>query len=334
MITKCYKLAAGVAVATALLVGGPASAQDRTGWPSSIKIGTASQGGTYFIYGAGWGNLVQESLKVTATPEVTGGPVQNMAMVHSGDLQFGMVTMGPAYEGWVGESELAPGMKMDNVRAMFPMYETPFHMIALARSNITKVADLNGKTVGVSPRGGTAGTYFPRFFQDLGINVRAQYGGASDQAGQLQDGLLDTFAFAAGVPISAFSQVEAQTPAVVFAFNEEEIQTLLNKYPSLSEFTIPAGTYRSVTTDLPTVSMWNFAIANKDVPASMVYEIMKTVLDNNDRMVEIHRSALETLPENMVHNKFLPFHAGAVRYFQEKGIEVPAELIPAEYQAN
>lgn len=330
MLKKYSKLAAGVAVAAAMAVSGTALAQDKAGWPSSVKVGTASQGGTYFIYGAGWASLVQEMLGVNATPEVTGGPVQNMALVHAGDLQFGMVTMGPAFDGWTGASELAPGVAMTNVRALFPMYETPFQAISLASKNISKVTDLDGKTVGVGPRGGTPGSYWPRFLADLGVKAKVQYGGASDQAGQLQDGLLDSFAFAAGIPISAFSQVEAQNPATIFAFNDEEVKTLLAKHPSVSEFIIPAGTYKSQTTDLKTVSMWNFAVAHKDMPESLVYEIMKVVLDNNQRMVQIHKSSTETLAKNMIHNKFLPFHPGAVRYFKEKGIDVPAAVTPAK----
>lgn len=329
-LKSCFKYAASLALAATVLVASPALAQDRTGWPSSIKIGTASQGGTYFVYGAGWGNLVQEQLKVNSTAEVTGGPTQNMALVHAGDLQFGMITMGPGHEAWTGESAIAPGVKMQNVRAMFPMYQTPFQIIALKRSGIASVADLNGKRVGVGPRGGTAGGNWPRYFADLGLKVNVQYGGASDQAGQVQDGLIDAFAFAAGVPISAFSQLEAQHPANIFSVTEEELAKLLEKYPSISRFDLPAGSYRSLEQDIPTFAMWNFAIAHQDMPESLVYEIMKVVLDNNDRMLQIHGSAEETLSKNMVNNGFMWFHPGAIRYYKEKGFEVPAHLIPPE----
>ena len=33
---------------------------DRSDWPESFTVGTASQGGTYFAYGSGWANLVAE----------------------------------------------------------------------------------------------------------------------------------------------------------------------------------------------------------------------------------------------------------------------------------
>jgi len=334
MISGRNRNLVGLLAAAALAVGlaGGAAAQDKSGWPASVKVGTASQGGTYFIYGAGWAGLVQEKLGIATATEATGGPVQNMALVNAGDLDFAMTTMGPAYDAWTGESELAPGVEMRDVRAMFPMYQTPFQMVALKSSGISSASGMAGKRVGVGPRGGTPGSYFPRFFKQLGLDVNVQYGGAADLAGQLQDGLLDVFAFAAGIPISAFSQVEAQNPANFFTWSDEQLQTLLDKNPSVSPFTIPAGTYKNQTEDQKTVSMWNFAIANKEMPESLVYGIMKTVLGDHDRMMQIATASKETLLENWDKNNFLWFHPGAIKYYKEMGITVPEKLIPPEYK--
>jgi uncharacterized protein len=331
MQSRFYSLLGGAAIA-ALVMSAPAGAQDKSDWPSSLKVGTASQGGTYFIYGSGWAGLVQEMLGVNTSSEATGGPVQNFALVQTNDLQLAMTTMGPAREAWDGESPIAPGVEMRDVRATFPMYQTPFQVVALQSSGIDEIADLDGKTVGVGPRGGTCGTYWPQFLEALGVNAEVQYGGASDLAGQLQDGLIDAFAFCAGLPIAAFSEVEAQNPANIFAFTEEEQAQLVEEFP-VSAFEIPGGLYKSAPEPTNSVAMWNFGIAHKDVPESLVYEIMKVVLDNNDRMTQIHGAAEETLPENYVHNTFLPFHPGAVKYFQEKGLELSDEVLPPESES-
>lgn len=327
-LRNTFATAAAAAVAASFAL--PAAAQDQEGWPESVTVGTASQGGTYFVYGAGWAGLVQEMTGVNASSEVTGGPVQNMALVHQGNLDFAMTTMGPAFDGWTGESELAPGMEMTNVRAMFPMYMTPFQVVTLEGNDIETISDLEGQVLGVGPRGGTPGSYWPRFLEELGVDAEIRYGGAADLAGQLQDGLIDAFAFAAGLPISAFSQVEAQADAHIFAFSEDEQQQLVDAFPSVAPFTVPADTYRSQEEEQRTVAMWNFAIANKDMPESFVYEIMKTVLDNHDRMMDIHRAAENTRPEHWDKNTFLWFHPGAVKYYEEQGFDLPDDVIPPE----
>ncbi|MBC7158316.1 MAG: TAXI family TRAP transporter solute-binding subunit, partial [Rhodobacteraceae bacterium] len=226
---RLITIAAAAATAATLATG--AVAQDRSGWPSDLTVGTASQGGTYFVYGNGLASFIGESLGLNASGEVTGGPVQNVTLVQTGDHDIGLVTMGPAFDAWNGNSELAPGLEHKDIRALFPMYQTPFQVVALESSGITSVGDLEGKRVSVGPAGGTPGTYWPRFIETLGVDANISFAGAADAASQLKDALIDAFAFAAGVPISAFSQLAAETDVVMFGFTPEERATILEKHP-------------------------------------------------------------------------------------------------------
>ncbi|CAO1658520.1 C4-dicarboxylate ABC transporter substrate-binding protein [Halomonas sp. NYA30] len=315
---------------SALLVAAASSAQaqaDRSGWPDNFTVGTASQGGTYFVYGSGWANFIADELGVSGGGEVTGGPTQNLALVHTGDMAFGLTTMGPASDAVKGESPLAPGMKMDNVCAMFPMYETPFSITALADSGIETISDIpDGARIGFGPAASTSDTYFPAILETLGVDFERRNGGWSDLGGQLQDGLLDVVAFAAGIPIPAVSQLEVQTDVNIIEFNEEELATVLENYP-VAEFMIPANTYTTLEEDARAVSMWNFAIAGCDLPEDFVYEVTKATMENNDRMRSVHRSAETTIPENIKHNTVLPFHPGAARWYEENGYEIADDMI-------
>ncbi|EPC00194.1 C4-dicarboxylate ABC transporter substrate-binding protein [Litchfieldella anticariensis FP35 = DSM 16096] len=300
---------------------------DRSEWPQSFTMGTASQGGTYFVYGSGWANLIADELGLSGGGEVTGGPTQNLALVHSGEIAFGMTTMGPATDAMNGESPLAPGVVMDNVCAMFPMYETPFSIAALSSSGITSISEIpDGARIGFGPAGSTSDTYFPAILEELGVNFERRNGGWNDLGGQLQDGLLDVIAFAAGIPIPAVSQLEVQTDVNIIEFTEEEQQQAIDAFP-VSEFSIPASTYTTLEDDARAVSMWNFAIAGCDLPEDFVYEATRITMENNDRMREIHRSAATTIPENVVHNKVIPFHPGAARWFNENGYEIDEAMI-------
>jgi hypothetical protein len=42
--------------------------------------------------------------------------------------------------------------------------------------------------------------------------------------------------------------------------------------------------------------MWNFAIANCDLPESFVYAVVDVVMSDNERMVNIHRAAAPPCP--------------------------------------
>ena len=302
--------------------------QDRTGWPESFTVGTASQGGTYFAYGSGWANLVAEELGLSGGGEVTGGPMQNMALVHTGDAQFGMTTMGPAAESLQGTNPIAPGLQMTGACAMFPMYQTPFSVTALSSSGIASIADIPaGARIGFGPAGSTSDTYFPRMMEELGVEFERRNGGWSDLGGQLQDGLLDVIAFAAGVPVPAVSQLEVQTDVNIIEFTEEEQAQIMAAFP-VSAFNIAADSYTTLEAPARSVSMWNFAIANCDLPASFVEAVVDVVMSDNERMVNIHRAARSTLPENWDKNGVLMWHPGAAKWFMENaGADIPADMI-------
>ena len=312
-----------------MLVSTAAFAEDRAGWPESFTVATASQGGTYFAYGSGWANLVAEELGLSGSGEVSGGPGQNMATVHAGDVQFGMTTMGPAAEAVAGLNPIAPGLQMTNACAMFPMYQTPFSVTALSSSGITSVSEIPaGARIGFGPAGSTSDTYFPRMMETLGVDFERRNGGWNDLGGQLQDGLLDVIAFAAGVPVPAVSQLEVQTDVNIIEFTEEEQTKILEEFP-VANFSIAADTYSTLEADARAVSMWNFAIANCDLPASFVNAVVEVIMSDNERMVNIHKAARSTVPSNWdKNNGVLTWHPGAAQWFIDNaGADIPADQI-------
>jgi uncharacterized protein len=216
---------------------------------------------------------------------------------------------------------------MDNVCAIFPMYQTPFSVTALSSSGITSISEIpDGATIGFGPAGSTSDTYFPRMMETLGVNFERRNGSWSDLGSQLQDGLIDVVAFAAGIPIPAVSQLEVQTDVNIISMTDAEAKKITDNFP-VAEFIIPASTYQSLEKDSRVVSMWNFAIANCELPESLVYEITKLTMENNDQMVSIHKAATTSVPKNYDKNKVLPWHPGAARWFNENGYEIPASEI-------
>ncbi len=269
--------------------------------------------------------MISEALGVNAGVEITGGPVQNVTLVETGEHQLGFVTLGPADEARRGESPLMPGVPHESVRALFPMYQTPLQAAVLASSDIESFQDLQGKRVGVGPAGGTSATYWTRFFENAeGYgDVTIPNAGGPDTAGQLKDGLIDAFVYAAGLPTGAYSQLAVENDVRFLSMDDETLATMKKIVPAMADFTIPADTYEDQPEDLQTVSLWNFAIAHADMPESLAYEITALAMENHDRMMTNHAAARETLPENVVKNTVIPFHPGAARWFTENGYDVP-----------
>ncbi|MEE4117931.1 MAG: TAXI family TRAP transporter solute-binding subunit, partial [Paracoccaceae bacterium] len=91
---------------------------------------------------------------------------------------------------------------------------------------------------------------------------------------------------------------------------------------------IAADTYQTLEAPARSVSMWNFAIANCDLPASFVNAVVDVVMSDNERMVNIHRAARSTVPENWDKNGVLMWHPGAAQWFEENaGADIPDDMI-------
>jgi TRAP transporter TAXI family solute receptor len=313
----------------ALCAQAPAQPKPNPAWPKSLTLGTASIGGTYVIYGKAWADLVNRKLGTHIAIQHTEGPNQNIALTHARLTDFGMTTMGVAQQGWNGKGEWTKGKQFRHVRATFPMYNTPFHFVALEKSGIRSVSDLRGRKAGVGPRSGTCGTYFPLIFKALGVDVTVRNGPAADMAANLQDGLIEAFPFCAGLPIAAYQELESANRVRYFTFGKDDIRRIKAALPELSDAVIPKGTYRQLHEDQPTVGVFNIGLVHKDLPEDLVYLVVKSVLESTEELVKAHPAAKETVLENWKRNTVIPFHPGALRYLKERGISVPASLQPS-----
>jgi len=295
---------------------------------ATLTIGTASVGGTYYVYGEAIAKVLTEKTKYQVVPQQTQGPNQNIVMVDENKIELGMVTMGVALQGLRGSGSWTKGKKFENIRALFPMYEMTLQCLALKKSGITSFKQLEGKTVGTGPKAGTPGTYFPLIFDALGMKVNVRNGQSADQGVQLGDGVLDAFCFGAGLPIPVFSEVDSSQQVVFFTWTDAEIAAIRKALPEFSESLIPKGFYKQQPANQKTVGLFNFAIANKAMADDVAYVVTKTILENNAAMVRGHPAAKETIAANATRDSFLTFHPGAVRYYKEKGIKLDPGALP------
>ena len=195
---------------------------------------------TFFVYGSGWANLVAEELGVTGAGEVTGGPMQNMALVHTGDLAFGLTTMGPAQESLNGTNPIAPGLQMDNVLRHVPDVPdaVPPRGTRLRGHHLACRRFRDGSVIGFGPAGSSADTYFPAMLEELGVSFERRNGGWDDLGSQMQDGLLDAIGFGRRRADSDREPARGGRPDIsIVGFTADELATITENFP-VSEFAV------------------------------------------------------------------------------------------------
>lgn len=311
--TRIAVLAAGMVVAAA-----GAFAQQATG----LSLLTAPKGSAFLPYGEGLAKYLDGAGGPKLEVKESKGSIENLQTVNASPTTLGLAFLGSAHQAVTGAA-WANGNKHENVRALFPMYDTSFQIVALRSKNINSIKDLNGKKVGVGPAGGPAEVYFKAVAEVAGIQPVIVAGAPADLGKQAASGEIDALWQGAIAPIPALTAVQGQADAVVFGLTDAEVEGMLKKFPFMAVATVPAGAYKGQTAPIKSVSAWNFVIAHKDLPESVAYALTKAALSATDPAKQVHAFAAQTRAENVVANRILPLHPGAAKFYAEKGVKLP-----------
>ena len=314
-----FDVVRALALAAVLVSPWPTSSREAH-WPESLTIGTGSAGGTYYVYGEGLARLLTHQLDLPVVMRPTEGPSQNILLLETGEIQIGFVTQGVALQAWNSGGVATGGRPVRAMRAMFPMYDTPFQFVALQNTGVQSLTDLGGRRVGLGPEGGTGAIYAPRLFRTWAIDAQLVHGDWNDLAAQLIEGKIDALAVAAGVPFPAMADIERSTKIQYIPVAQSQILAARLEIPELGPSLVAAGSYPSLREHYPTVGLFNFAVVRSDLPDDLVYAIVEAVFANHNRLIEIHPAAVETVPTNFIRNSFMPFHNGAARWYHNNAV--------------
>lgn len=294
-----------------------------------LLLGTSSQGGTYYVWGGGWADIIGKNVPGTdVAVEVTGGPNANIQLIESGEMDLGFVTAWLAGEAYTGTGWA--DKKYTKIRSIFPMYASVMHMYSLKDSGITSINDFAGKNISTGAPGSTSAVAGEGLLDVLGVKPSRVSGIPTNTAVDgLRDGTIDAGFAVTGVPGPFMLDLETTHEVQHIGLTEEEMKKALEKYPYWSEAIIPNGTYKHQEEDILLPGFWNFAIASSDLSEDLVYNLVKTTFEKHQDLLAVDPSAKETIVENFKYST-IPYHPGAVKYYQEIGIEIPESLLPPE----
>src|SRR5215813_713273 len=220
-----------VAVATSLLAG-VALAQQKT-----IAIGTGGTGGVYYPLGGGLANILSKHLPgYQATAEVTGGSVDNLKLIGSGQSELGFSMADAALDAYKGEDKFK-GSKVA-VRTLMVLYPNRMHVVTIEGTGIEKMADLKGKRVSTGSPGSATEVMAFRVIEASGLDkdkdMRRERLGVAESVNALKDRKIDAFFWVGGLPTAAVTDLGA-TPGVKIKLvdHTEAVDAMNKKYGNL-----------------------------------------------------------------------------------------------------
>jgi len=209
--------------------------------------------------------------------------------------------------------------------------------VASEHASTGTVADfvaLTGQSMALGKRNsGTMGSNIA-ILGGLGVDAANDYdlveAGYGPSAEALQNGQVAGISTPAGVPVGAVSQLMATIGdgATILNFTPEQMAAADGGRELWTEYVIPAGTYPGVDEDITTIAQPNFLATQAALSEENVYLITKTIYENLPFLQAIHPATKAMSIDKAIAGLPLPLHPGAVKYYQEVGIEIPDRLLP------
>ncbi|MFQ3787909.1 TAXI family TRAP transporter solute-binding subunit [Halomonas sp. A29] len=312
-----------LASATAVLVGaGALSAQAET----RVTYKSASAGTAYYQMGVELSEAIRRGTdgEIVLTLEESQGSVQNVmeVMARQGNYVFttppGLVDQAMAGEGPFAERQ---SPRFQEIRGLFPIPAITMHFVAAGDAGVISLEDLEGKHVLIG-RGTFGAREAERYLELFGMLDKVRVANAEIGSGPdaLKNGQIDAFVTASSFPTPNVIETAASMPISLVSLSDEQIDQT-----GAARQTIPAGTYPGVDQDVETTSLPVIAYTTTGMDDETAYALTRTFWERRDAMAE-ETAWWGSITHDMIGNIAGTLHPGAVRYYDEAGIEIPDEL--------
>ncbi|WP_435148474.1 TAXI family TRAP transporter solute-binding subunit [Micromonospora aurantiaca (nom. illeg.)] len=301
--------AAAPLVLVLLLVGGLTGCRDETSEPTRIRIATGSPTAVYHAFGQSLAALLNRELPgVRAEVVVTAASAQNVRLVGAGEAELGFT-----------QADVLPPREPEHpsVLAVARVYDDLLHLVTRAGGPIRTLDDLRGRRVSVGADGSGTEITASRLLavaQLGGDRVRQEHLGLDDSVTALREGRIDAFFFSGGLPVRGVADLAQRTSLRIVDLGDwtEPLRRAYGQVYVTRD--VPRSVYRA--DPVSTVANPNYLIVRADLPAALVREVTRLLMDRRKELAAAHPAAGRMSPRSAIVTTPLPLHPGAAQWYR------------------
>ncbi len=291
-------------------------------YADSVIIGTGGAGGVFYPYGEGLAEILSAS-GMRASFVETGGSVDNIKKVQSGELVLGFSTVDSAYDAILGQAAYEDTGKA-KVCALAVLYTSFVHVIASEASGIHSVEDMKGRIVSFGDSGSSTEGAANRIVEAAGLNpetdLTRQNLSIADATAAMSAGTIDAFFWIGGLPTKAVTDMFAAGTQATILDVSGYLDKLTEKYgPVYSAFSMPGATYGGEA-DVRGIGIGNILFVDQTMSEDQAYQILKTIFEHLDEVHALHPQAGSLQLQSAVTGSSIPFHPGAIKFYTEQNV--------------
>jgi TRAP transporter TAXI family solute receptor len=292
-----------------------------------VVIGTGRPDGAYFPLGDSICRVFNLDLPARAlrcAAYLSPGPVANIGALHAGRIDIGIVQSDVLTDAIKGEGPFASQGPDSELRVLFTGQTEAFTIVARRELDIRAAAQLQGKRINLGSSGSGERASMNRVMAALGFAPTDFAAARELPLAQQHDAFcareLDAIVYMVRHPNGLIDDVIRTCDGVLVEVSGPRIETLLTRHAEYLRAVITGNTYIGNPEAVATLGVRTAIITTTRLPENVAYEITKAVFENFDDFRRLHADFATLLPDEMVPGiSEMPVHAGAARYYRERG---------------
>ena len=226
------------------------------------------------------------------------------------------------------------------MRSVSALWQNVEHFVLLSElattGEIMDLDNLDGERYVLGARNSGAEQTGRFILETLGIDYEEKfnlaYMGYGPTTSAIQDGNIVGMNIPAGAPVSSITQAYALLGdrMTILNWTQETLDKINAKYPLWDWYDFPPGTYPNQDKLIRTIGSPNVLVTRDDISEEVVYNLTKVIWENLATLQEIHGATKDMRLEIAIDGLGAPLHPGAIRYYREVGLEIPARLLLEE----
>lgn len=289
--------------------------------PSKITIGVSEAGSQWYVIGGAIGQVLKEKYPGMTVDLFQGGGDVNLQAVENKQIDLGISLSVSAADAITGQGRFEK--PLTNVKGLLGLFPGHLQIVVRQDSDIDSISDLKGKTISTGLPGYATSGIFEDLIKYYGLtkeDVKWEFASAPDAAAMFKDRQIDLFAINQFPPTPVIQDIASQNKIRLLGISDEVIQELEEENPGYSKITVPADSYSGQTEDVGTLNATTILAIRADFPDEVAYEIVKTIMENREKLADTVATLSYINPENGPIGIGAPIHPGAEKFYKEAGV--------------
>lgn len=293
-----------------------------------LLIGSTSSSSSHYGYFVAVSQVVNQKAKDINTSVVeTGATMDNLRRMDRKQVDLGLVTTNVMHNAATGTGDFAG--KPLNARLLWVYSIAPQNVVVRGDAGVKSLSDLKGKRLNPGIKGSATEKTAEAVFTVLEISPDYMRGSTGEAVAAIKDNRAVGYVKSgAGLALDASSrEIATFTPVNIVGLSAAEKQKLEKAMPELSMVDVPAV----AGLNIPAYSTWGFGVgaaAGPGMDEETAYQIVKAVCEDKEAQANAFAEVKGVdLIEMTLKYATTPLHPGALRYFRERGAQIPQRLI-------